>query len=231
MIANGADPSAQGWKCDTAPWNQPDPNGIRPAWQPPSYGPAYRGITVFGDTANSWVGTRTLWNEHTYHVTNICDPRDSACDANEPYGVVPMHEKPNWLVSWLNNFRQNVQDKGLFNAPDATVSLSADCTDPVVLHAFVRNLGTALLPAGVVVGFYVVEAGGERKLAEGQTTSSLFPGQVEEVTYTTSAQDNVSRDSTFLARIEIDPNNVTFHECRADNDDSGPVQPNCNIVE
>ncbi len=96
MISNGADPGPGGWKCDTSPWNEPDPNGVRPAWVPPSYGPAYRGITVFGDVANSWVGTRTLWNEHTYHVTNICDPRDSACDANEPYGVVPLREKKNW---------------------------------------------------------------------------------------------------------------------------------------
>jgi hypothetical protein len=57
-------------------------------------------------------------------------------------------------VPWLNNFRQNVQDKGLFDAPDATVALRVDCATPLELRATVRNLGLALLPAGVEVGFY-----------------------------------------------------------------------------
>jgi len=231
MIANGADPSSSGWQCDIAPWNQPGPNGVRPAWVAPSYGAAYRGITVFGDTANSWVGTRTLWNEHTYHVTNICDPRDSACASTEPYGAIPQHEKTNWTQPWLNNFRQNVQDKGLFNAPDATVTLLADCIDPVKLHAYVRNLGAALLPSGVTVGFYVRENGQDRLLDQEQTTTALFPGQLVEVVYETQAQDNVDVHSTFVAKIEIDPQHPTFHECRDDNNDSGPVLADCDVIQ
>ncbi len=231
MIANGANPSSSGWKCDVAPWNQPGPNGVRPAWVPPSYGPAYRGIKVFGDRANSWVGTRTLWNEHSYHVTNICDPRDGACNSSEPYGAIPYRERANWVLPWLNNFRQNVQDQGLFNAPDGTLEVVADCSDSPLLHAFLRNIGAALLPSGVVVAFYVDEGGGERSLGEAQTTTALFPGQVAELTYQTTMQDNVTRDSTFFARIEIDPNNVTFHQCREDNDESAHVKPNCAIVE
>ena len=116
---------------------------------------AYSGITLFGDSANAWVGTRTLWSEHTYHVSNICDDRDSACDAPNTYGAIPKSEKKNWTLPWLNNFRQNVQDKGIFDAPDATVSLAAKCTTPVQLEASLRNAGLASLPAGVEVGFYV----------------------------------------------------------------------------
>src|SRR4029079_4470445 len=133
MVSNGADPSAAGWKCDVAPWNQPDPATGRPAWAPPTGATAYRGMTMFSDAANSWVGTRTLWNQHTYHVSNICDDRDGACDGpNNVYGRIPKAEKANWKLPWLNNFRQNVQDKGLFDAPDATVALSVDCVSPVV---------------------------------------------------------------------------------------------------
>ena len=29
------------------------------------------GIRVFRDSGDNWVGTRPVWNEHTYHVTNV----------------------------------------------------------------------------------------------------------------------------------------------------------------
>jgi hypothetical protein len=34
LIGNSADPGPNGWKCDIAPWNQPDPVTGRPAWKP-----------------------------------------------------------------------------------------------------------------------------------------------------------------------------------------------------
>jgi len=34
------------------------------------------GVRVFGDSLDSWVRTRRVWNQHTYHVTNI--PPDPA---------------------------------------------------------------------------------------------------------------------------------------------------------
>ena len=226
MVSNGADPSAAGWDCDVAPWNQPDPSSVRPAWAPPPGQTAYRGITVFGDTANSWVGTRTLWNQHTYHVSNICDDRDNACDPPNVYGSIPQGERPNWTVPWLNNFRQNVQDVGLFNAPDATVSMWIECTEPVVLHAYVRNLGAAILPAGVEVGFYVRDAT-DIILATEDTTAMLFPGQVTELTYTALALDGVDAMDTFVAKVHVDPLTPTFHECREDNNDSPPTKAVC----
>ncbi len=221
MISNGADPSAAGWDCDVAPWNQPDPNSVRPAWVPPPGGVAYRGITIFGDVANSWVGTRTLWNQHTYHVSNICDHRDDACDPPNVYGSIPMRERANWTVPWLNNFRQNVQDVGLFNAPDATITVVVDCTEPVVLRAWVRNLGAAILPAGVEVGFYVRRGPGlDDLLHTDVTTTMLFPGQSTELVYTTMALDDADAYDTFVAKIHVDSANPTFHECREDNNES-----------
>ena len=226
MISNGADPSAAGWSCDVAPWNQPDATNGRPAWVAPPYGPAYKGLTVFGDAANSWVGTRTLWNQHTYHVSNVCDPSDDACAAGSPYGAIPAHERPNWSVPWLNNFRQNVQQAGIFKAPDATVLLEAECSTPVTLHAYVRNLGMALLPAGVTVGFFV-RATGDTLLATKTTQTALWPGQVEEVTYAAQPADGVGADDRFVARIVVDPQQPLFHECRADNDESPVAVVRC----
>ena len=233
MMANRASPT--NWKCDIEPWTSPDPVLGRPAWVPPTGRTAWSGITVFGDKANSWVGTRTLWNQHSYHVSNICDSRDGACFAAEnQYGVIPKLEKTNYTVKWLNNFRQNVQDKGIFDAPDAAIALRVDCengiegtTGSMTLRATLRNLGLALLPDGVKIGFYVVETGGDRLLGEQTTTSMLFPGQAVELTYGTKAADTVTSKSSFVAKIIIDPTNPTFHECRDDNNTSELAKNPC----
>jgi hypothetical protein len=226
MIANGADPSSTGWKCDVDPWNKADLATGRPAWKPPAGAAAYRGITLWRDKANSWVGTRTLWNQHTYHVSNICDDRDSACGPPNTYGSIPTKEKKNWQVGWLNNFRQNVQDKGIFDAPDATLSIKVDCLTPVVLHVYLRNYGFALLPAGVKVGFYVYKGTAETLLGTATTSSPLFPGQVSELTYIVKPTEG-GVDDLYLARVLIDPQNPTFHECRTDNNETPVTKANC----
>jgi hypothetical protein len=226
LVSNGIDASSTGWKCNVAPWNQPDPANNRQAWVPPPGAAAYRGITVFGDKESSWVGTRTLWNQHAYHVSNVCDSRDSACNPPNVYGSIPPTSQPNWSVSWLNNFRQNVQDKGIFDAPDVTVSISVDCTTPVVVHVSIRNIGLAGLPAGVEVGVYVKQGGTDTLLGSVKTTKTLLAGQTEVIDFTVPAGAASSSD-TFVAKVIIDPNNKTFNECREDNNQSAPVQAIC----
>lgn len=229
MVSNGADPKAGGtWPCMDPEWLLPD--GVRPGWTPPPGESVYRGITVFGDKANSWVGTRTLWNQHTYHVSNICDDHDSACDTPNVYGAIPKKEKSNWTLPWLNNFRQNVQDQGIFNAPDGVLTLSVDCVDPYVLRAALRNIGLAILPAGVEVGFYHRD-GGDTLLGTATTVSPLFPGQAMELTYATNAQSKFGKTDVFVAKIQLDSNNPLFHECREDNNVSNEAQYPCDIVK
>jgi hypothetical protein len=175
--------------------------------------------------ANGWVGTRTLWNQHTYHVSNICDDRDSACHAPNRYGAIPKAEIRNWNVAWLNNFRQNVQDRGVFDAPDATVSLAIpECASPVVLRPSVRNVGLASLPAGVVVEGVVLPSG--KALGRATTTRALLPGQLETLSIQAMPGDAAPTDS-FQARIVLDPMNPTFRQCRDDNDASGIVKASC----
>jgi hypothetical protein len=219
LVSNGANPNS--WHCA----HHTDPNGQYPLWSKPQTAPDYRGITVFGDSASSWVGTRTLWNQHAYEVTNVCDPRDGACAQGSYYGQIPSKQQTNWTFPWLNNFRQNVQDKGLFDAPDATVALAVECAKPVPLAVGVRNIGMAGLPPGVAVGVYALQ-GKEVLVASGTTTKLLMPGQTEVLALTADAQ-LASTDDTFVARILIDPDNPTFHECRDDNNESKKVKPDC----
>ncbi|MCB9585530.1 MAG: VCBS repeat-containing protein [Polyangiaceae bacterium] len=223
MVSNGADPSGSGWKCDVAPWNQPDPTMNRKAWVKPQGAAAYRGITVFGDRESSWVGTRTIWSQHSYYVTNICDSRDSACNAPQTYGLIPTAAKRNWELGWLNNFRQNVQDSGLFNAPDAVLTLNVLCTTPVSFEVRVQNQGLSGLPAGVNVG--VFDASGNQ-VASGVTTKELLPGQTE-LLVVTATDGSLSAKDTYVARVIIDPQNRTFNECREDNNESEPAAGHC----
>jgi hypothetical protein len=193
-------------------------------WTPgPDSNLSYRGLIALGDTADSWVGTRTLWNEHTYHVSNICDDSDNACGPPNIYGTIPSPETKNWTLPWLNDFRQNVQDNGIFNAPDAVVSMYADCTLPVVAHVSVRNIGQAGLPPGVNAGVFVTQ--GDTQVGEVTTTYELLPGQTQTLDVTLSAP--AVKSSQLYALILIDPKNPTFHECNASNDQSATVTPQC----
>jgi hypothetical protein len=193
-------------------------------WTPgPQANLSYRGLVAIGDAADSWVGTRTLWNQHGYHVTNVCDDTDDACAPPNRYGSIPTGERPNWTVPWLNNFRQNVQDQGIFNAPDAVVGLTVECVDPPIAHVAVRNLGQSGLPAGVVAAVFVTP--GDVEVGRVTTARGLLAGQTELLEVTLAAP--ATSADNFYAAIIVDPLNPTFHQCRADNDRSDTVRAAC----
>ncbi|WP_375771107.1 FG-GAP-like repeat-containing protein [Archangium gephyra] len=58
--------------------------------------PGFNGIRVFRDARDAWVGTRGIWNQHAYSVTNVNDD-----------GTIPAKPATNWLTPGLNNFRSN----------------------------------------------------------------------------------------------------------------------------
>ena len=104
-------------------------------------------VTVYTDTYNNWVRTRRIWNQHSYHVTNI----------NED-GTVSQHEEANWLS--YNNYCQNVQPEGAFNAPNFVAGSLESKTEEcykVELVAHIRNEGSFGIKAGLPVNFYVVD--------------------------------------------------------------------------
>ena len=53
-------------------------------------------LQVVRDKEDRWVGARRIWNQHTYHVTNVRED-----------GTIPQMEKPHWLD--LNTFRTQAQ--------------------------------------------------------------------------------------------------------------------------
>ncbi|HYO68697.1 MAG TPA: VCBS repeat-containing protein, partial [Archangium sp.] len=58
--------------------------------------PGFNGVRVYGDRDNAWVGTRGIWNQHAYSITNVNDD-----------GTIPARPVANWLTPGLNTFRSN----------------------------------------------------------------------------------------------------------------------------
>ncbi len=176
------------------------------------------GIRVLGSESGSWVRTRRIWNQHTYHVTNV-----------EENGAIPTQEAANWTVSGLNNFRQNKQPGGEFAAPDAVVTVAPSCGLGYALVATVRNVGQSVLPAGVSVSFYAGPPATGTLLGQGTTQKALYPAQSELVTLQLGnpPADVESGATQVYATISVPPPAV---ECRTDNNESPPADGRCVTV-
>src|SRR5690554_6557249 len=140
-----------------------------------SLGGASHGIIVIDDPEKKWVSTRPVWNQYTYHVTNICDGQaQSTCPGRaNTAGAIPIGELPNWTQPGFNNFRQNVQNEGLFNAPDLQITnIATDCnaSEGVAFRITISNLGTRGIPEGAQIAVYVSVDGAEQYLTTLTTT-------------------------------------------------------------
>jgi hypothetical protein len=152
------------------------------------------GIHVFHDALDQWVNTRRVWNQHAYDVTNVCDGLDLVCGgpgaAGNTLGRVPLHQPKNWTFANstaagappLNNFRQNVQGEGLFDAPDLAIKDPAflGCPGPFTVSARVVNQGALGVLAGLKVAFYL-DGMPRTLIGVASTTHALLPGDSEVV--------------------------------------------------
>jgi hypothetical protein len=140
----------------------------------PNVDPSRGGIEVWEDSGNNWVRTRRIWNQHAYSVTNVTED-----------GQIPRVPQSNWLRSRLNNFRQNVQPGGLFDAPDFVVReiFRLDCDESQLTFAVVvGNDGSLSVPPGILT-HVVVTTDDARVFDLGAvpTQGWLLPGQSEEL--------------------------------------------------
>ncbi|MEM6789064.1 MAG: hypothetical protein AAF928_03960 [Myxococcota bacterium] len=133
-----------------------------------------RGVRVYGDTFDSWVRTRPVWNQFHYHVTNI------TFDAG--FFDVPVNEAANWLS--FNNYRQNVQGGVLFPVPNLQIDLTATplCPNAIKLAAVVTNVGSSGAPAGIEIAFARVDVG-PTVLGTVTTQTVILPGGSETLTF------------------------------------------------
>lgn len=173
------------------------------------------GIRIFGDEQGAWVRTRRVWNQHSYHVTNV-----------EEDGTIPAVEASNWKQPGLNNFRQNKQPGAEFAAPDAVVSVAPRCTGEYGLVATVRNVGQAALPAGAKVRLFAGNPPGGVALGELATTRALYPAEAESLFLAMPDPDPaITSGATLVYAIVEEP--LSARECRADNNVSQAAEARC----
>jgi hypothetical protein len=180
---------------------------------------ARKGVFLYGDAGDGWVPTRRVWTQHTYHVTN------AGSDGN-----VPVVESDNWTVAGLNNYRQNVQGEGVFNAPDLTVQLAiglGNCPDGLELIATVRNEGAAGVPAGIAVDFYAgVDATG-MLLGSDVTAKALLPGGSTKVTLIVAAPPEGQTQDYFVEVDLASQGDGAVLECNEDNNGGQTTMAAC----
>lgn len=171
-----------------------------------SYNGGKPGLEVWRGALNDWVRTRRVWNQHGYYITNVTKE-----------GGIPADPEVNWLNARFNNFRQNVQPGGLFNAPDATVvSLTCDPgADKLQVSLVVKNNGALELPAGTPVHVELDKDGAITPLIDSATNTLLLPGQFE-ILDLDIPLPNDAPPLPFQVRAVVDPANVV-DECIEDN--------------
>lgn len=178
------------------------------------------GIEVFEDRLDNWVATLAVWNQHTYHVTNVLVD-----------GSIPLTEDPNWstpAAAPYNSYRRNTQGELLAQcAPDLVPSdLEVDlllCPD-LDMSARVVNQGCLGVGPGVNVAFY--DAGS--LIGVVQTEVAIPAGGSTTVTL----QADNPGDPPFDITVSVDDDGTgmgAFNECDEDNNETEP-DDFCNPV-
>ncbi|WP_434388640.1 kelch repeat-containing protein [Melittangium boletus] len=85
--------------------------------------PGFNGIRVFRDPKDEWVGTRGIWNQHAYSITNVNDD-----------GTIPAHPAANWLTPGLNTFRSQAPGVAALCRVKGTWSPTGSLALPRLLH-------------------------------------------------------------------------------------------------
>lgn len=104
------------------------------------------GVRVFEPVEGNWAPTRSQWNQHSYHITNIHSD-----------GSIPLQEPPSWLAH--NTYRLNrfVEEEPLARS-DLSVSRALVRDDGIAgglaIIARVGNAGSRKLQGNVEIGFH-----------------------------------------------------------------------------
>ncbi|HEX9020576.1 MAG TPA: CARDB domain-containing protein [Nitrospirota bacterium] len=166
-------------------------------------------MRVYGAKNNDWVGARGIWNQESYHVTNVNDD-----------GTIPQYESPSWL---LNNTYRTQAPIGPATNPYLTPNLTASymraeqAGSSVNLAVRVGNGGAIASGPSVTVTYYDGNpANGGTVIGTATATRSLNPGDYQDVTY------NWSGGSLGLHHLyaAVDAANA-ISECRKDDNQTG----------
>ncbi len=218
--------AGSGFVCDDPPGPPMSPTpGTGKTCRAEWLGPV-NGVRVFHDVLDRWVGSRTIWNQHAYAVTNI----------NED-GTLPRTSQ--WLQNWsqpgLNNFRQNVQGSADVNSsPDVTAGRGglAECTSQGHADLTIRvcNRGTEPVASGVPVAFY--NQADQSLVCTSATTQTLGPGDCENLSCEWDDPPRPGNEADVLVVVDDDGQGAgETSECIESNNDAVIHDVACSRVE
>lgn len=183
------------------------------------------GLQVWGDTSDTWVSARRVWNQHAYHVTNVTEA-----------GGIPIREPESWRPygnRFYNTYRSQPRSHGV--APDLALTAMqisspdvacGELSDEILIAVEVRNEGDLRVGPGVQLTFEGTFEDGDAALRdeEGEPLTvtletSLEPGASIIVTATYHADNNESGElpSRVTATIDADDRE---RECGDDSNNS-----------
>ena len=173
------------------------------------------GIEVFEDRLDNWVSTLPIWNQHSYHVTNV-----------RADGSIPSPEPANWSVPAgdpYNSYRRNTQGElDQLCAPDLVPNdLNIDPLQCPNLDISVKVLNEGCLGVGpgVDVAFY----DGANLLGVVQTMNAIPAGGAVTVTLQVDDPGN----APFEITVVVDDDgmgNGQLNECREENNATEPFE-------
>jgi hypothetical protein len=167
------------------------------------------GVSVVGDSKQSWQKGSPVWNQHGYSITNVSTALE-----------IPKVTSPNWLN--YNSFRSGDLTANTGGAAaDAVLELVAVCTDDcadgtvrVVIR--VGNSGVVELPKGVAVSAYRWSAQSHQLLETVLTDGAIQSGNTT-VGITFSVPADLWLDGQLLIRADDDNGTELLAECNETN--------------
>ena len=183
------------------------------------------GIHVLGDdpAVDGWVPTRRIWNQHSYHITNIRED-----------GRLPSPEIQNWTVPGFNNYRTNLPDFSVLSAPDLIVEildlLDTGCamSPPTVTVEYrVCNRGDVRVGPGIDVSVFV---DGVLQTVD-QTSVTLDPGECEVRTVDIEVPPAPASYGVILIVDDDGTGAGSERECIEDNNTDERMDESCDIID
>lgn len=170
------------------------------------------GLRALEGINDDWMPTRSIWNQHSYHISNVNDD-----------GTIPRDEHPSWQSH--NTYRLNTfLDRSPLAAPDLTASrlrvIDNGSSQPISMEVRIGNGGSIVNPEGATLSFYDGDpAGASFTLLGTVSVPALEPGR-----YVDLRLDNIatlSRTRPLFA--SVDSANVVAECNEANNTVSGPL--------
>ena len=141
-----------------------------------------------------------------------------------------------WAGDGLNNYRQNVQGEGVFNAPDLAVAglsvNTSSCPSAIRIQAQIANTGSLGVEAGVPVGFYQGSPPDGALLGFQQTSVALLPGQSETLTIDFTPESADIGPWDFYVTVDDEAAGLSLAlECGEDNNQGSVGAARCVVVQ